>query len=141
MDPTNSVVAACCALAVLTVLVGIRMLSTRLGEMRSRKIHPQKVSLSAERAQQFEDTRAADNYNHLFELPVLFYAVCAIAIATQNIPVWFPILAWLFVASRYVHSLIQCTYNKVMHRFRVFLIGFLLVLVMWIGFTFSFIVG
>ena len=32
MDPIQSIVAACCALAVLTILVGIRMLSTRVGE-------------------------------------------------------------------------------------------------------------
>ena len=34
-------------------------------------------------------------------------------------------LAWIFVGSRILHSLIQISYNQVMHRFGVFVIGLL----------------
>jgi hypothetical protein len=113
------------------------MLYVRVAEMRSRKIHPQAVALSAQRTQRLEDSRASDNYNHLFELPVLFYVLCLAALAAQHIPGWLPALAWLFVGLRIVHSLIQCTYNKVMHRFAVFLAGLFLVMAMWLAFIVS----
>ena len=32
-------------------------------------------------------------------------------------------LAWSFVALRAVHSLIHCSYNRVMHRFVAYLLG------------------
>ena len=34
-------------------------------------------------------------------------------------------LAWLYVALRYAHSAIHCTYNRVMHRFAVFIASML----------------
>ncbi|HQY49668.1 MAG TPA: MAPEG family protein [Thermomonas sp.] len=139
MSSAQQLIAACTTLVALTLVVGIRMLSVRVAEMRARRIHPQAVALSAHRAQKLEDSRASDNYNHLLELPILFYALCLAAIATGHIPAWLPPLAWLFVASRIVHSTIQCTYNKVMQRFSVFLIGFFLVPAMWVAYAVSYI--
>jgi hypothetical protein len=139
MTPTQLLVLACATLALHTLTVGIRMFYMRVTEMRSNKISPQKVALSVAHATQLNDSRASDNYNHLFELPILFYVLCVLAIATQHIPTWLPYVACLFVISRIIHSVIQCTYNKVMHRFTVFLIGFLLIAVMWLGFLISFI--
>jgi hypothetical protein len=63
---------------------------------------------------------AAENYNHQFEAPVLFYALCIGAMATglgSDMSVFF---AWTYVGLRIVHSLIHITYNKIMHRFAVF---------------------
>lgn len=138
MEPVTSLAAACCALALLTFVVGIRMLYVRIGEMRRRGIGPQDVALSGQRAERLEDTRASDNYNHLFELPVLFYALVGLALATGHVPGWLAYAAWLFVALRVVHSLIQCTYNRVMHRFGVFVAGYVLLLVMWLAFAGSY---
>lgn len=138
MAPQQHLVAACAALATLTFVVGLRMLAVRVAEMRARRIHPQAVALSAQRAQRLEDSRASDNYNHLFELPVLFYALCALALATTHVPGWLPAAAWLFVALRIAHSAIQCSYNRVMHRFAVFLAGFALLGAMWAGFALSY---
>ena len=138
MAPQQHLVAACAALATLTFVVGLRMLAVRVAEMRARRIHPQAVALSAQRAQRLDDSRASDNYNHLFEQPVLFYALCALALATTHVPGWLPAAAWLFVALRIAHSAIQCSYNRVMHRFAVFLAGFALLGAMWAGFALSY---
>ncbi|MEW6981879.1 MAPEG family protein [Colwelliaceae bacterium 6471] len=138
MNPAQLLVLAFVTLVLLNFLVAIRMLKVRITEMRTRKIAPQKVALSAQRTERLQDSRASDNYNHLFELPVLFYALCLLAIATQHIPNWLPTLAFIFVISRIIHSLIQCTYNKVMHRFAVFLFGLFLLMGMWIGFALSY---
>ncbi len=138
MGPEQHLVAACAALAILTFAVGLRMLGVRVAEMRARRIHPQAVALSAERAKRLDDSRASDNYNHLFELPVLFYALCALALASAHVPAWLPAAAWLFVGLRIVHSAIQCSYNRVMHRFTVFLAGFALLAAMWAGYALSY---
>lgn len=137
MNSSLSLLLACAALVFLTFGVGLRMLWVRMKQMKDNKIHPQSVALSADRSKSFEDSRASDNYNHLFELPLLFYTLCAFAVALQKVPDWLVVTAWLFVASRYIHSFIQCGYNKVMHRFSVFLTGFLLLVGMWIGFVIS----
>lgn len=54
-------------------------------------------------------------------IPVL----CAVAIGAGHVPGRLPVFAWLFLFLRVVHSAIQCTYNKVVHRFPVFLAGLL----------------
>ena len=41
-------------------------------------------------------------------------------------------LAWAFVAGRVLHSLIQCSYNKVLHRFAVYSLSTCVVWVLWL---------
>ena len=137
MTATQYLITACASLVLLTFLVGLRLFFTRIHEMRVRKISPQSIALSGAKTQKMQDQRASDNFSHLFELPVLFYALCAMAIAVQHVPVWLPYCAWLFVVLRLIHSGIQCTYNKVMHRFPVFVAGFILISGMWFAWMIS----
>lgn len=137
--PANVVALAAAALALvlLTFAVGARMLYCRVREFRGKRIHPQAVATSLQMAAKVEDVQAADNFRNLFEVPVLFYALVAAAIGTGVVPPWLVIGAWVFVALRVVHSGIQCTYNKVMHRFRAFIAGFVVIVALWIGFVLS----
>ncbi len=73
----------------------------------------------------------SNNYSNQFELPLLFYTVIAFAILTASESMTLVYLAWGFVASRYVHTYIHTTYNKVRHRFYVFGLGILILLAMW----------
>jgi hypothetical protein len=84
-----------------------------------------------------ENVQAADNFRNLFEVPVLFYALGAVALATHQVPDWLVVGAWIFVALRVVHSFIHCTYNKVMHRLAVFLTSFGLLVALWVSFFLS----
>ena len=133
----NSLVLAAATLVLLTFAVAVRMYVMRVREMKMERIHPQAVALSAEKTARLKDTRASDNYNHLFELPVLFYALCAIALAIERVPGWLAIGAWVFVASRIVHSLIQCTTNRVMHRLAAFAFGLVVLFGLWVGFAWT----
>ena len=119
------------AMAALTAIVWFRMYNTRIGEMKRERIHPQAVALSSQMAALVKDTRAADNFRNLFELPVLFYLALVIAYLTAQVTAVTLGLAWLFVALRYVHSYIHCTYNKVMHRFQAYLLGGLVLWALW----------
>lgn len=78
-----------------------------------------------------KDCRASDNLMNLFEMPVLFYALCAVAIGTHVVTVNFVRAAWVYVALRAAHSAIHCTYNEVMHRFIVYAISCLWLFGMW----------
>lgn len=139
MSSTQMLVLACASQVILTLIVCMTMLVHRVMLMKKIRLHPQAVALSADRLKHYKDTRLSDNYNHLFELPVVFYVLCMLAIICQHVPNWLVALAWGFVFSRVVHSLIQCTYNRVMHRFSVFFIGLLIIIIMWFGFIFSYI--
>jgi hypothetical protein len=75
--------------------------------------------------------RAADNFRNLFELPVLFYLAIVVAAQTGLVTIPVVVLAWLFVVLRVAHSWIQCTYNKVMHRFYVYCAGGTVLWVLW----------
>lgn len=118
------------AMVSLTLLVWLRLYQTRLAEMRQRRIHPQAVASSAQMAT-LEDSRAADNFRNLFELPVLFYAAIVLAIQAGNDSMILLVLAWGFVLLRALHSYIHCTYNRVMDRFKVYLISALVLWAIW----------
>ena len=70
----------------------------------------------------------ADNYNNLMEQPTLFYAVALVLALAGEGSGPNDILAWLYVAARVVHSLIQALINVVLLRFAVFMVGSLVLL-------------
>jgi hypothetical protein len=115
----------------LTLIVAIRMYMVRVAEMRARRVNPQLLATTREAAKQLENVAAADNFRNLFELPVLFFAICPILYMTGLVTDLQIVLAWLFVGLRCAHSYIHVTYNRVMHRFRVYLLGMVCVFAMW----------
>lgn len=137
MTPPVLLVLACLAMVLLSFVVGLRLLFVRSVEMRAKRVHPQAAATSLQMAARLENVQAADNFRNLFETPVLFYALVAVALATSHVPGWLAVCAWLYVASRVAHSAIHCTYNKVMHRFAVFGLGFGLLVGAWVGFVFT----
>ena len=77
--------------------------------------------------------RTGDNYNHLFEQPVAFYVVTlAIALINSIDPLIIQ-LAWAFVILRIIHSLVQLTFNLVLLRFTIFVVGWLIIAYMAIS--------
>ena len=125
------------ALMLLVVLITVLMLRERVQEMKARRIHPKKVASSTQMAAVLQNTRAADNYKNLFEMPMLFVACCLALLATQSVTPLFLGLAWGYVALRLVHSFIHVGYNNVMHRFNVFALSALVLLVMWVLLVFQ----
>jgi hypothetical protein len=121
-------------MVLLTAIVGLTMLRNRVREMMRKRLDAQQIADSTRMAAQLQDIQAADNFRNLFEVPVLFYTLVAIALATGYVPSWLVVCTWIFVALRVAHSLIHCTYNKVFHRLAVFLPGFALLIGMWSAF-------
>ena len=74
--------------------------------------------------------RAADNYNHLFEQPVAFYALTLCIAVINDFDSFMVQLAWAFVVLRIMHSLVQLTFNLVLLRFFIFVMGWLVLALM-----------
>lgn len=121
----------------LTALVWVRMYVVRLKEIGTKRIDPQSISTSRGASRFLEETAPADNFRNLFEIPVLFYAVClALTVADKVTPLQI-MLAWTFVILRVAHSLIHLSYNRVTHRFAVHVLGMTVVLFMWVILAFQ----
>ena len=119
------------AMVALTFVVWWRMFFMRIGQMKRERIHPQAVATSAQATAKLTDSRAADNFRNLFELPVLFYLALGVAFAFRTEDGALLALAWLFVALRAIHSAIHCSYNKVMHRFYAYFAGGIVMFALW----------
>ena len=124
------------ALVLLTAIVWVRLYVERLREISQRRIDPQSLATSAAAGQALQRVQASDNFRNLFEVPVLFYALCALLAATeQGSSAFFVVGAWLYVALRYVHSLIHLTYNRVTHRFMVYASSTVVLFILWGAFA------
>lgn len=67
-----------------------------------------------------------------FELPVLFHIACLSLYATQGVGTVSLAVAWVFVVSRYAHTAIHVTSNRIRYRQPAFIAGFVMVFVLWI---------
>jgi hypothetical protein len=106
--------------------------ATRIPAIRQRKIvyDPHRPAEEFHAQLPAEVRWKADNYNNLMEQPTLFYAV-ALTLALLGADASLNTgLAWLYVALRVAHSLVQAMINIVMLRFAIFMAATLVLLVM-----------
>lgn len=125
----HGMIAPVLALVAWTFVMWFWMYATRIPAMRKAKIDVGELSRTGAMLElPPEVARVADNYNHLHEQPTIFYAL---ALAAQlggandapNVG-----LAWIYVAARVAHSLVQATGNVIPIRFSVFALGSLVLL-------------
>ena len=119
------------ALAFLTGFVWLRMGSDRLAELRSRRIHPQQVATSKQMSETLQNTQSADHFRNLFEVPVLFYALCGFIAITRMTTLFLLACAWGYVVLRAAHAYIHLSHNKVVRRFQTFVASTIVLYVMW----------
>jgi hypothetical protein len=127
----NDILVPVLAMVLLHAVVWIWMTVTR-GRAMSR------IGMKLEEARHTSDLQqlptrprqVADNYNHLFELPTVFYALVFYIWAMGHVDTMHVWCAWAFFVSRVVHSIVQGTINKVSIRFPIFAVGWILVIIM-----------
>ena len=129
MNP--SIILPVIALVLLTAVVWVRLYVERIRELKQRRIDPQSLATSASAGQTMQRVQASDNFRNLFEVPVLFYALCAVLASAQHVSSFFVIGAWVYVALRYLHSFIHLTYNRVIHRFAVYVLSTVILFILW----------
>lgn len=120
------------AMVALTVVVWTAMYVQRLTFLARNRIDPESLGTRGEALRRMAPISArADNLSNLFELPVLFYAAVLLAMVTGHDGPALAAAAWGFVGLRVLHSLIHCTYNRVTHRFAVYIAASLVLWGMW----------
>ena len=119
------------ALVVWTLVMWLWMYATRIPAMQRAGIDPQEAAHPGAWASRIPSRvrGVADNHNHLHEQPTIFYALMFVAALTAGGDATSLYLAWAYVGSRILHSLVQATINKVMLRFALFSIGTIILMV------------
>jgi len=135
MTSDNVILLPPTVLVFVSGFVWLRMASDRLTEMRARRIQPQQVATSKLAADKYENVQSADNFRNLFEMPVLFYALCGFLVITKLTTPVLLACAWGYVFLRACHTWIHLTSNKVVRRFQVFVASSIVLYVMWGIFT------
>ncbi|MEQ8403675.1 MAG: MAPEG family protein [Oceanicaulis sp.] len=111
-------------LASWTLVMWLWMYATRIPAMNKAGINPAKLKEKSELDVLPRGVRqVADNYNHLHEQPVVFYAL---AVYSHLVGVETSVTigaAWVYVIVRIAHSLWQATVNFIPVRFALFALG------------------
>ena len=74
----------------------------------------------------------SNSFDNQFQLPVLFYVAVLLALWNGGAGWVEAVLAWLFVALRYVHAAVHVTVNRVDQRFAVFAAGLVVLALLWV---------
>ena len=116
-----SVLHAVLGMGLLSLVMFIWMYAKRLPAMSRAKVDPQSAMHPGSLDTLPSDVRrVADNYNHLWEAPTLFYAMAFYVAVTGNADELHVLCAWAYLGFRVLHSLVQATVNKVALRFALF---------------------
>lgn len=118
----------------LTLAVGMLTLRARFAAVRQGKASLKKIALDNS-AWPEQPLKLANNLNNQFQVPVIWYACCALLLATGKAD-WVAVgLSWLFVVTRLLHSLEHAGTNNIRRRMPLFLAGYACVIAMWAWFA------
>jgi hypothetical protein len=76
--------------------------------------------------------QAARAFHNQLEMPILFYAAVAMAIAAKAVTLPMVVLAWAFVLLRLAHAAVHIGSNRVNQRFSLFIMSVFALLCMWV---------
>lgn len=114
-------------LALWTLVMCAWLYATRIPAMQQLKIDPDSLvrdpAMSLDNVLPPQVQWKAQNYNHLHEAPTVFYAVALVLAVVGQGDELNAALAWIYLALRIVHSLVQATVNKVMLRWALFMLS------------------
>ena len=109
----------------LTMLVWVLMFIKRMSYISANKINAadMKTPEDVQKLIPADVAASSNNLKNLFELPVVFYAVCLYLVVAVQVDQIHYYCAWAFLVFRIIHSIIHCSYNHVMHRFAAYLLS------------------
>jgi hypothetical protein len=110
------------AMVFLTVLVWVYMYIRRISFITSRTLDPKDLTPSAlAQISPPSVSNPSDNLKNLFEIPVIFYALVLYLFITQQVDGLYVSASWVFVIFRALHSIVHCTFNRIILRFYLYL--------------------
>ena len=132
MSGPNALVFPAMAQLLLTFVVLLWMGRVRVAAIKAGRVRVADVALGGT-AWPDDVRKVANNAHNQFETPILFYALCGLALLVGETGPLTTLLAWGYVASRIVHTAIHVTSNRVRYRFAAFAAGFTILVLMWIA--------
>ena len=74
----------------------------------------------------------SNSFDNQFQLPVLFYVAALLALWSGGAGWIELVLAWLFVALRYIHAAVHVSTNRVYRRFVFYTAGLVVLCLLWV---------
>ena len=122
---------AIAAQVLLTIVILLLMGRERVPRVMSGEIAVKDIAVERT-AYPLRARILSNSFDNQFQLPVLFYVAALLALFASG-PGWVEVvLAWLFVALRYVHAFIHLTSNDVRQRFAVYTAGLAVLGLLWL---------
>lgn len=121
----EAIFSPCFATVFLTLLVWVYMYVRRISFITTQKLDLNDPAIKGTLAQISPPSvsNPSDNLKNLFEIPVLFYVLVLYLFVTKQVDTVYLNAAWIFVVFRVLHSVVHCTFNRVMLRFYLYLIA------------------
>jgi len=102
----------------------------RVAAVKARQVRISDIALGQQNWPA-EVAQVSNSFDNQFQLPVLFYALTAFVMITNKADLTFVVLSWIFVATRILHAWVYVTSNNIRYRFRNFLAGAIVLMIMW----------
>ncbi|QUM76927.1 MAPEG family protein [Moritella sp. 24] len=109
----------------LTLIVWLVMYAKRLTWITQNSIDPDTIATPEKLTSAIPESvnHASNNLKNLFELPVIFYALCLFLVSTNQVDNTYVYCAYGFLILRTLHSAVQCTGNQVSIRFPLYMLS------------------
>jgi hypothetical protein len=120
------------AQVLLSIVVMVMMGKARAASNRARRKSLDDIAMNRPEDWDEQATKVANNFKNQFEIPLLFFAAIAMALALKLVDPVLVAFAWLFVTARIVQTAIHLGPNKVGPRALAYLVGVAAVLAMWV---------
>lgn len=129
---SNLIIQPVIALMALTFLVWCYMYFLRLRYVITNKVSAKKLETPEQcnSVLPIDINKPSNNLKNLFEMPIIFYAVCILSVSINVIDLTLVYLAWAFVVIRFIHSSYHCFSTNVMARFCAYFISSIILWVM-----------
>ncbi|QEL21889.1 hypothetical protein FQV39_04320 [Bosea sp. F3-2] len=120
------------ALILWIFIVGVILMLRRKEAFTSGAVRPEDVTVSTERYP-VPARLASANFSNQFETPVVYFALIMLAMEVGATGYAMALLAWLYVATRVIHTFIHIGPNRLPVRGAVYGIGIIALFGMWLG--------
>lgn len=119
----------------LTFFLAVRLLKLRVGSLRKGETKMADIAL-AQRNWPDYVLKAERSFHNQLETPILFYVLTCFIAVTQKNNLGFVVMAWLYMAFRFLHAYEHNGDNNVKQRFKYFAVTFFILIAMWLYFAF-----
>lgn len=110
---------------IMFIILGLR----KAKALKAGEVNRQQRALN-NRAWPEDVIKVSNNIANQFEVPVLFYVLCLVLYSINAVGMISIVLAWLFTLSRFAHAYVHIGSNYIPMRFRLFLVGCLVMIAM-----------